>query len=148
VPITNIVVSSNPDHFDVYSIHHYVIKVVSDLRQVGRWFSPGTLVSSSNKSDRYNWNIIESGVNHHNPNPWASSICLLHCKCEEIHISPSLYRDANFISRYLYGFPFGVCCTTRVTIYKSLQTIVLSVLLWFTDSGYLFGIFKLFLLMS
>ena len=31
VPITNIVVSSNPDHFDVYSIHHYVIKVVSDF---------------------------------------------------------------------------------------------------------------------
>jgi hypothetical protein len=26
VPITNIVVSSNPDHFDVYSIHHYVTK--------------------------------------------------------------------------------------------------------------------------
>ena len=53
VPITTSVVSSNPDHFDVYSIHHCVIKVVSDLRQVGRWFSPGTLVSSSNKSGRH-----------------------------------------------------------------------------------------------
>jgi hypothetical protein len=28
-------VSSNPVHGDVYSIQHYVIKFVSDLRQVG-----------------------------------------------------------------------------------------------------------------
>jgi hypothetical protein len=31
----------------------------------GRWFSPGTSVSSTNN----NWNIIDSGVKHHNPNP-------------------------------------------------------------------------------
>ena len=58
--------------FSRYSIQHYVIKFVSDLRQVGgflqvlyttlcnevcqwltagRWFSPGTLVSSTNKFD-------------------------------------------------------------------------------------------------
>ena len=35
VPITTKVVSSNPDHGDVYLIRHYVIKFVSDLRQVG-----------------------------------------------------------------------------------------------------------------
>ena len=34
-------------------MQHYVIKFVSDLRQVGRWFSPGTPVSSSNKTDRH-----------------------------------------------------------------------------------------------
>ena len=35
-----------------------------------RWFSPGTLVSSSNKTEsRYSWNIVESGIKHHNPNP-------------------------------------------------------------------------------
>jgi hypothetical protein len=33
----------------VYSIQHYVIKFVSDLRQVG-WFSPGTPVTSTNKT--------------------------------------------------------------------------------------------------
>ena len=32
--ITTEVVSSNPAHGDVYSIQHYVIKLVSDLRQV------------------------------------------------------------------------------------------------------------------
>jgi hypothetical protein len=35
VPITTKVVSSNPVHGEVYSIQHYVIKFVSDLRQIG-----------------------------------------------------------------------------------------------------------------
>jgi hypothetical protein len=35
VPITTNVASSNPAHGEVYSIQHYVITFVSDLRQVG-----------------------------------------------------------------------------------------------------------------
>jgi len=35
VPITTKVVSSNPAHGDVYSVQHYVIKLVSDMWQVG-----------------------------------------------------------------------------------------------------------------
>ena len=35
VPIVIKVVSSNPVHVEVYSIQQYVIKFVSDLRQVG-----------------------------------------------------------------------------------------------------------------
>ena len=38
VPITTNVVSSNPAHGEVNSIKHYVIKFVSDLRQVGGFF--------------------------------------------------------------------------------------------------------------
>ena len=34
VPITTDVVSSTPEHGEVYLIQHYVIKFVSDLRQV------------------------------------------------------------------------------------------------------------------
>ena len=34
VPINTNVVSLNPAHAEVYSIQHYVIKFVSDLRQV------------------------------------------------------------------------------------------------------------------
>jgi hypothetical protein len=34
MPITTKVVSSNPVHGEVHSIQHYVIKFVSDLRQV------------------------------------------------------------------------------------------------------------------
>jgi hypothetical protein len=35
VPIATNVVGSNPVHGDVYSIQHYAIKFLSDLRQVG-----------------------------------------------------------------------------------------------------------------
>ena len=35
VPITTEVVRSNPAHGEVFSIQHYVIKFVSDLRQIG-----------------------------------------------------------------------------------------------------------------
>jgi hypothetical protein len=35
LPINTKVVSSNLDHGEVYLIQHYVIKFVSDLRQVG-----------------------------------------------------------------------------------------------------------------
>jgi hypothetical protein len=46
VPIATKVVSSNPVHGEVYSIQHYVIKFVSDLRQVGE-----ILRFSANKTD-------------------------------------------------------------------------------------------------
>jgi len=52
VPLTTKIVSSNPIHSKVYSIQHYVIKFVSDLRQ-DQWFSPGSPVSSINKTDRH-----------------------------------------------------------------------------------------------
>jgi hypothetical protein len=47
MPITTNAVSSNLIHGEVYSIQHYVIKLVSDLRQVGGflrvlWFPPPT----------------------------------------------------------------------------------------------------------
>jgi hypothetical protein len=56
VPITTKVVSSNPVHGEVYSIQHYLIKFADDLQHVGE-FSPGTPVSSTNKTDRHD--IIE-----------------------------------------------------------------------------------------
>ena len=43
VSVTTNVVRSNPAHGEVYSIQHYVIKFVSDLRQVGDFL---------NKTDR------------------------------------------------------------------------------------------------
>jgi hypothetical protein len=64
-----LVVSSNSAHGDVYWKLHYVIKFVSDLRKVGGfvrvlWFLPPII---------YNWNIVESGVKHHNINPQTFS---------------------------------------------------------------------------
>jgi len=56
-------VSSNPAHGEVYSMQHYVIQFVSDLRQVGGF------LQQENWPPRYNWNIVESGVKHKNSNP-------------------------------------------------------------------------------
>ena len=49
VAIITKVVSSNPVHDEVYLIQHYVIKFVSDLRQVGLFHC--TPVFSTNKTD-------------------------------------------------------------------------------------------------
>jgi hypothetical protein len=62
MPITNNVVGSNPVHGEVYSIQRYVVKFVSDLRQVGGFF-----LHQKNWPPRYNWNIVESDVEHHKP---------------------------------------------------------------------------------
>ena len=40
----------HPAHDETYSIHHYVIKFISDLRQVGG-FSMGTLVNKTDLHD-------------------------------------------------------------------------------------------------
>jgi hypothetical protein len=76
VPITTKVVSLNHVHGVVYWIKHYVIKFCQWFA-TGWWFSPGTLVSSTNKTDttRYTWNIIETGSKHCNPNPLKTILC-------------------------------------------------------------------------
>jgi hypothetical protein len=55
--------SLNPAYGKVYSIQHYVIKFVSDLRQVSG-FLPGTPVSSTNKTDRDIAEILLNAVNN------------------------------------------------------------------------------------
>ena len=51
VPITTKAVSLNPIQGEVYSIQHYLIKFVSDLRQVGGFLR--VLRFSTNKTDRH-----------------------------------------------------------------------------------------------
>jgi len=50
VSFTTKAVSLNPVHGEVYSIQKYVIKFVSDIA-TGWWFSTGTLVFSTIKTD-------------------------------------------------------------------------------------------------
>ena len=54
VPINTKVESSNPTHGEVYSIQHYICDKVCQRLAAGRWFSAGSPVSSSNKTDRHN----------------------------------------------------------------------------------------------
>ena len=61
VHITTNVVSWNPINGEVYLIQHYVIKFVSDLRQVGGFLC--TLVSSINKTDPHKYH------KYHRPKP-------------------------------------------------------------------------------
>jgi hypothetical protein len=49
MPINTKVASSNPAHSEVYLIQHKVCQWLA----TGRWFSPGTPVSSTNKTDRH-----------------------------------------------------------------------------------------------
>ena len=65
VPITTNVVSSNPARGEVYSIQHHVIKFVSDFRQVGGFLRFPPIIRLA---PQYNWNIVESGIKHHNLN--------------------------------------------------------------------------------
>jgi hypothetical protein len=66
MPITTNVVSSNPAHGEVYSLHHYVIMFVSDMSVV---FS----VSSTNKTDLHDITeiLLEVALNNITltPNP-------------------------------------------------------------------------------
>ena len=59
----------NPAYGDVYSIQHYVIKFVCALQQVCVFFL-GTLVSSTNKTDRDITEILlKVALNTITPNP-------------------------------------------------------------------------------
>ena len=58
------VVSLNPSHGEVYLMQHYVIKFVSDLRQVSYilcvlGFPPPIKLTAT-----IQWNIVESGIKH------------------------------------------------------------------------------------
>jgi len=100
VHITTKVVNSNPAHSEVYSIQLYVIKFVSYLRQVD-WFSRGTPVSSTNKTDRNN--ITEVLLKEALYTTTLTPIC--------IHIFVSMY-DCLFV--FITLFP-----STTVYLYSS-----------------------------
>ena len=125
------VVSSNPVHGKMYSIQHYVIKFVTDLRQVGCFF-PCTLVSSTNKTDRHD--IAE---------------ILLNVALNSIDLPTE--STANYVLEM--SSKGHVCGDHMLTLYfygnyisRSLFVLLLSVPLRYTDSDYPFGIFKLFFL--
>jgi hypothetical protein len=48
---------------------HYTWEILSDLRKVGGFLRVLRFRHQYNWPTRYNWNIVESGVKYHNPNP-------------------------------------------------------------------------------
>ena len=71
VPINSKVVSSNPAHGEVYSIQHYVINVVSDLRQVVLQLLP------QNKTKRHDITeiLLKAGLNTKTRTPNVRTDC-------------------------------------------------------------------------
>jgi len=75
VPITTNVVSSNPAHGEVYSIQHYVIKFVSDIRQFCSflrelWFPPPIKLTATNGTEI----LLKVALNSMYPNPLSGII--------------------------------------------------------------------------
>jgi hypothetical protein len=75
VPITTKVVSSNPAHGVVYSMQHCVIKLVSELRQVGSFLGVFQFPASIKLTTTIYLKYVESGIKHHNP--FDSLICYI-----------------------------------------------------------------------
>ena len=79
VPITTKVVSWNPSHGEVYSVQFYVIEFVSDLWHVAGFLQVLRFPPPIKLTAYYNWNIVWSGIKHHNPNllKWFRSVNLM-----------------------------------------------------------------------
>ena len=71
IPLTTKVVSSNPPNGEVYTIQHFMIKFVVDLRQVG-CFPLGNPVFSTNNTDIYDITeiLLQMALKHHTLNPY------------------------------------------------------------------------------
>ena len=95
----------------------------------GLWFSPG---SNTNKTDHH-WNIVKSGVKHHNHNPWYSSDVGIQHKLMLIDISKYMILTAhgrvttpNCISLTSTNWIFRCLFVTRWTCVSNGVTIVCS----------------------
>ena len=86
-------VSSNPSHGDVLSIQHYVLKFVSDLRQVGGFLRVRRFPPPIKLTSRYYWNIVESGVKHHKPPTTNNFWCKNGNKSTEAASYYQLWKD-------------------------------------------------------
>ena len=77
-------------------------------RAAGRWFSPGTPLSSTNKTDRHDIaeNIVESGVKHHKPSQKNISV---HCYIRNQTDLKTSYQT-SFISKLKYSNWKGTSC--------------------------------------
>jgi hypothetical protein len=81
----------------------YLCDKVCQWPATGRWFSPGTPVSSTNKTDRhdFNWNIVGSAFKHHPVKARQNSAVYTlgtSSPCKLIYINVSIYRQWSIIN--------------------------------------------------
>jgi hypothetical protein len=138
--VTTKVVSSNPAHGEGYSIQHYVIKFVSVLWYRSMVFSRYSgFLHQRNWPPRYNWNIVESSVKHHNHSPFLTNLILSPIYIHNVHVHDITYtfdtllelchleisprRCDNCIS---FGDIYHICCLRSISfslVWKSIQLI-------------------------
>jgi hypothetical protein len=95
VPITTNTANSNPTQ----AIQHYLIKCVTDLRQVGE-FTPCILVSSTNKTDHHDIAEILLKVALKNISQTKQTICISY----ERMTTCSICLHASFRSKSIHWF--------------------------------------------
>ena len=91
-------------------IPHYAIKFVSDLRQTGRWFSPGPPVSSTNKIDRHDITeiLLKVALNAIKQTNNNKTICI----CNILSLLMFICTGGDFIKLKLVSYPFVLFCMT------------------------------------
>ena len=82
VPTITKVVSSNPNYGEVYSIQHFVIKFVSDLRQVGGILQVLQFPPPIKLTTTIYLKIVESGVKQHKSNPQTMELACYGVSCQ------------------------------------------------------------------
>jgi hypothetical protein len=108
---------------EVYSIQHYVIKFVSDLRQVSSFLRVLRFPPPINWPSQYIWNTIESGVNEHKPNPWKVAVdqsTLLQRGIRRLHCKVcSVFRSSRKSTSIAFTRPFHVHVSAFIEIRTS-----------------------------
>ena len=85
----------------MYSIQHYVIEFVSNLRQVGGFSGHSGFLHQWNWPPRYVWNIVESGVKHHNHAIMWNNVLIYVCRF-------ILFVNTIYLHKYsICAFSFG-----------------------------------------
>jgi len=72
-----------------YNIH-YVIKFINEFRQVDGFLWVLRFPPPIKLTARYSWNIVESGIKHHNPNP------VIFVLYTNIILGPTHYKTSYF----------------------------------------------------
>jgi hypothetical protein len=85
-----------------YSIQHFVIKFVSDLRHVGGFlYVYSGFLRQQYWPPLYNWNTVERGVKHRYPNPNPRTFCI--SRRNSTHLSTrfltSVIRLVSFVEQ-------------------------------------------------
>ena len=106
VPITSTVLRSKPAHGEVYSIQPNVKKFASYLWQMGRWFSPGTPVSLTNKTVRHDITELIL-LKHHNRT--HKNILKTTRTRKVVRSFQWLFRFC-FLFCFVFCFLFSCCC--------------------------------------